>query len=66
MQRLLKGVGGENDNPIRIDRDKDEKRDTQTKTLLCNPMGCVCKTYLTFTLALKQRCKLIIFTPHKE
>jgi hypothetical protein len=28
--------------------------------------GCVHKAKLTFTLALKQRCKSSIFTPHKE
>jgi hypothetical protein len=31
-----------------------------------NLRGCVCKTYLTFTLLLKQRCKSSIFTPYKE
>jgi hypothetical protein len=32
-------------------------RDNQTKILLYKVVGCVCKTYLTFTLALKQICK---------
>jgi hypothetical protein len=49
------------------DRDKDGLRDTQTNILLyINLRGCVCKIYLTFTLALKQRSKSSIFTPHKE
>ncbi len=42
MQQQQKGVGGEKDNPTRIDRDKDGQRDFQTKTLLYNPKGlCV-------------------------
>jgi hypothetical protein len=31
-----------------------------------NLRGCVCKIYLTFTLALKQKSKSSFFTPHKE
>jgi hypothetical protein len=56
MLWLIKGVEGEKDNPTRIDRDN------PTKTLLYNPKGCVCKTYLTFTLPLKQICKSSICT----
>jgi hypothetical protein len=37
-----------------------------TKILLYNPKDCACKIYLTFTLALKQRCKSSIWSPHKE
>jgi hypothetical protein len=56
MLWLLKAIEGEKDNPTRIDRDN------PTKTLLYNPKGRVSKTYLTFTLTLKQRCKSSIFT----
>jgi hypothetical protein len=64
---IAKGVGGKKDNARKIDRDKDGYRDTQTKILLyINLRVCVCKIYLTFTLTLKQRSKLNIFTPHKE
>jgi hypothetical protein len=49
---IAKGVGGEKDNPTRIDRDKNGYRDTQTKISLYNPKGCVCEIYLIFTLAL--------------
>jgi hypothetical protein len=31
-----------------------------------NLRGYVCKIYLTFTLALKQKSKSRFFTPHKE
>jgi hypothetical protein len=31
-----------------------------------NLRGCVCKIYLTFTLALKQKSKSSLFTLHKE
>jgi hypothetical protein len=31
-----------------------------------NLSGCVCKIYLIFTLALKQKSKSSFFTPHKE
>jgi hypothetical protein len=62
----LKGIEGEKGNPTRIDRDKDGWIDSQMKSLLYNPRGYVCKIYLTSTLALKQRSKSSIFTPHKE
>jgi hypothetical protein len=61
MQWLLKGVGGEKDNPIRIDRETRMDRDIpklRSYYIYINLRGCVCKTYLTFTLALKQRCIL--------
>jgi hypothetical protein len=63
---ISKGMEGEKDNLTRIDRDKDGWIDSQTKSLLYNPRGYVCKIYLTFTLALKQRSKSCIFTPHNE
>jgi hypothetical protein len=63
---ISKGIEGGKGNPTRIDRDKDGLIDSQTKSLLYNPRGCVCKIYLTFTLALKQRSKSSIFTPHNE
>jgi hypothetical protein len=66
MQWLLKDVGSEKDNSIRIDRDKDGQRDTQAKILLYNPKGCVCKIDLTFTLALRKRSKSSIFTSNNE
>jgi hypothetical protein len=56
MQWLLKGVGGEKDNPISIDKDN------TPKTLLYKPKGLCCKIYLKFTLALKKRSKSNIFT----
>jgi hypothetical protein len=37
-----------------------------TKILLYDPKGCVCKIYLTFTLALKQKCKSNIWSSRKE
>jgi hypothetical protein len=63
---ISKGIEREKGNPTRIDRDKDRWIDSQTKSLLYNTRGCVCKVYLTFTLALKQRSKSSIFTPHNE
>jgi hypothetical protein len=38
------------------------------KLIFChiNLRGCVCKIYLTFTLAFKQKSKSSIFTTHKE
>jgi hypothetical protein len=63
---ISKGIEGDKGNPTRIDRDKAGWIDSQTKSLLHNPRGCVCKIYLTFTLALKQRSKSSIFTPHNE
>jgi hypothetical protein len=51
---ISKGIESEKGNPTRIDRDKDRWIDFQTKSLLYNPRGCMCKIYLTFTLALKQ------------
>ena len=62
----IESIEGEKGNPTRIDRDKDGWIDSQTKSLLYNPRGCVCKIYLTFTLALKQKSKSSFFTPHKE
>jgi hypothetical protein len=69
MQQLLKGVGGKKDNPTRIDRET--KMDKEIPKLrfyyiYMNLRGCVCKTYLTFTLALKQRSKSNMCKPHKE
>jgi hypothetical protein len=67
MQQLRKGVGDEKDNPARIDRDTSIDREIpKLRFYYINLRGCVCKTYLTFTLALKQRCKSSIFTLHKE
>jgi hypothetical protein len=57
-----KGLGGEKDNPTRIDREIPKLK----FYYYINLSGHVCKTYLTFTLALKQRCKSNIFIPHKE
>jgi hypothetical protein len=54
---ISKGIEGEKGNPTRIDRDKDGWIDFQTKSLLYNPRGCVCKIDLTFTLALNQISK---------
>jgi hypothetical protein len=39
VHQWLKGVGGEKDNPARIDRDKDGQIDSQTKILLYKPKG---------------------------
>jgi hypothetical protein len=63
---ISKGIEGEKGNPTRMDKDKDGWIDSQTKSLLYNPRDCVCKIYLIFALALKQRSKSSIFTPHKE
>jgi hypothetical protein len=39
---ISKGIEGEKGNPTRIDIDKDEWIDSQTKSLLYNPRGlCV-------------------------
>jgi hypothetical protein len=57
---ISKGIEGEKGNPIRVDRDKDGWIDSQTKPLLYNPSGCVCKIDLTSTLALNQRSKSCI------
>jgi hypothetical protein len=67
MQQLLKGVGGEKDNPTMIDRDTRIDREIpKLKFYYIILRGCVCKTYLAFTLALNQRSKSNICTPHKE
>jgi hypothetical protein len=64
---VAQGVGGEKDNPTRIDRDRgDEIEIPKLRFYYIILRVCVCKTSLTFTLALKQRCKSCIFTPHKE
>ena len=58
---------GEKDNLVRIDREKMiDGEIIQLRFYNINLWACVCKTYLTFTLALKQRCKSSIGTPHKE
>jgi hypothetical protein len=69
MQQLLKGFRGKKDNPTRIDRET--KMDREIRKLrfyyiYTNLWGYVCKTYLTFKLALKQRSKSNMCKPHKE
>jgi hypothetical protein len=65
MQCLLKGVGSEKDNPTRIEIKMDREIPKLRFYYYITLWGCVCKKYPTFTLALKQRCKSGIFTPHK-
>jgi hypothetical protein len=69
MQRLLKGARGKENNPTRIDRETKMDREIPKLRfyyIYINLRGCVCKTYLIFTLAPKQRCKSSIYTPQKE